>query len=102
MISLLLLSIFPILFLFNQNRNELYLNQTFLPIIIALIGTFLIYWIYKLFYKSKPKAMLATYFAVILFYSFGHVNYYLKSKFLENNELFQQGWILLLLLTIIY
>lgn len=103
MISLLFLSIFPILFLFNQNRKELYFSQTFIPIIISLAACLFLSWILQLLLKNKQKSYLLVNLSIVLFYSFGHLHNYLKNfSLVRENELFQQGWILLILLIIIY
>lgn len=103
MISLLFLSVFPILFLFNQNRKELYLNQTFGPIVFSLAVFFVLYRLLRIFLNSRQKSLLLVNLAIVIFYSFGHIQNYLnRYNVVSQNGFFQQGWVLLLVINIAY
>ena len=68
-----LFAIFPILFLFAYNIDEVLAIDLWLPISIVMVGTFILLILFKLITKNYKKAAIITSFFLILFFSFGHI-----------------------------
>ena len=68
-----LLAIFPILFLFSHNLGEASFLDIFVPMLIVLIATFLIFILLKFALKNSKKAGLITSVFLVLFFSYGHI-----------------------------
>lgn len=68
-----LFAIFPILFLFAYNIDEVPATDLLLPMLVAIIGTLILLLSLRLLTKSYNKiAIVASYF-LVLFFSYGHI-----------------------------
>lgn len=70
-----LFAIFPILFLYSQNKGELLPGELLTPAIAVLILTLpftALWFLLSLIFKSKEKAALLTSASILLFFSYGH------------------------------
>ena len=69
-----LFAVFPILFFFSHNINEVLINVTFLPIIISLfVISITLLSLIKFGLRDKNKAGILTSVIVLLFFSYGHI-----------------------------
>lgn len=68
-----LLAVFPILFLFSYNIHEAHARDLLLPIIIAIIGTAIIFLLAKLVTKDHRSSGVITFWFLVLFFSYGHI-----------------------------
>jgi len=68
-----LFAIYPILFLYSNNLEEVYLSQIFGPILISLLVTLLTLVFLIFLLKDPHKAALISSLALIIFFSYGHV-----------------------------
>lgn len=80
---------YPVLFMFAHNIKSLRISDLFLPLIVVLISTFLIFQFSNIFIKNKIRSSLITSLFVFIVLSYGHVfdflrttpiDYYLKGK----------------------
>ncbi len=70
----ILASVFPILFFYSFNRNQLNLNIIVQPLLLSLF-VFIILWVLiSLILRSWPKGSLLTTLYVIWFFSYGHLS----------------------------
>ncbi|NMC63650.1 MAG: hypothetical protein GYA55_10860 [SAR324 cluster bacterium] len=69
----LLLALYPILVLYSHNADITEISHLFVPILISLLGTFLLYYILRLILKNTDRAALLSAISVALFFSYGHV-----------------------------
>jgi hypothetical protein len=69
----LLLSIFPMLFLYVQNINETAGNQVLLPMLFSLAGSLVLWLILSLIIKSVVKAGIAVSLFLVFFFSYGRL-----------------------------
>ncbi len=69
-----LFAVFPILFLFAYNIDEVSVSDLFLPIVVVTIFTLALFFLLKLIIKSYYKSGIITSCFVILFFSYGHVS----------------------------
>ena len=69
-----LFAIFPILFLFAYNIEEVPTNDLFLPILAVTIITLALFFLIKLITKNYYKSGIITSCFVILFFSYGHIS----------------------------
>lgn len=75
-------AIYPILFLYTNNISMLKIEHTFIPILLAVIGTLVLWLIIKLVTKSRYKSAVITSIFLVLFFSYGHI-YEIISGFTE-------------------
>ncbi len=68
-----LFAVFPILFLFAYNIDEVPATDLWLPICVAIIGTLILLLSLRLITKNYNKTAIVTSFLLILFFSYGHV-----------------------------
>jgi hypothetical protein len=69
----LLFAAFPILFLYTYNIAETSLNQIWLPLIISVAATLVLWVILSLILRSLSKGGFATAIFLVLFFSYGHL-----------------------------
>ncbi len=69
-----LFAIFPILFLFSHNIEQVYFSETLLPSSITLGVTILLVLSLGLIFRDKKKAGIIVSIFLILFFSYGHVH----------------------------
>lgn len=67
-----LFAIFPILFLFSYNIEEISINEILIPTAIAIFFTFLLMSLLRFIFKDKIKTGLLVSFLILLFFSYGH------------------------------
>lgn len=72
-----LLAIYPILFLFAHNKQEVLPTVIAKPILISLAATIIIYALLRLVLKNSVKSALLVSLFLVFFFSYGH----LKSSF---------------------
>ena len=68
----ILFAIFPIIFLYSHNINEMSIDQILIPIAIALVSFFILWVILSFILKNKIKAGVAITLLAVLFFSYGH------------------------------
>jgi len=73
----LLFSLFPIISLYEANKEFLRLGQILTPIIIVVFFTFFFQIIFSLFFKSFHRGALLTSLLSFIFFSFRHLAIYL-------------------------
>lgn len=78
-----LFAVFPISFLYSHNMDEASLTDMFLPMLVIIVSTLLLFLLLKLAAKSYPRAALMTTFYLFLFFSYGHIRkeFYLGHPF---------------------
>jgi len=104
----LLLALYPILFFYSQNQSQLSLDIIFLPLVLSIISTTILWTITSLIYKNVTKGALFTFTIVAIFFSYGHISNLLKNLFIPvrhtiigpNKVLFPLIIIILSLITI--
>jgi hypothetical protein len=69
----LLFALFPILFLFAHNTQEMALGETVRPLLIVIFFTGLLWLVLSLVIRNLPKAAIVTSIFLILFFSYGHL-----------------------------
>jgi len=68
-----LFAVFPIIFLFAYNIDEVPATDLILPMLAAIIGTLILFLLLRLITKNSNKAAIVTSLLLILFFSYGHV-----------------------------
>jgi len=67
-----LFAIFPVIFLYSHNIDEVSFNTIFIPLFFSLSIMLLFWLIFILSIKNKQKAALLTFLLVFAFFSYGH------------------------------
>lgn len=67
-------AIYPILFLYSVNLEEVYLSEIFSPILFSLGITIFIFFSIKFALNDIHKVAIITTFVLIMFYSYGHIS----------------------------
>ena len=81
-----LFTLYPILFYFSNNLNEVFVKSIFFPMFLSLTFGILVYLTIYLLIKQKQNAPILTSVFLILFFSYGHiVNIFTKSFKKINN-----------------
>lgn len=68
-----LFAVFPVLFIYSTNIDEVFLEETFLPITTILVITLGAFFLTRFILKDPFKAGIITTIALIIFFSYGHV-----------------------------
>ena len=68
-----LFAVFPILYLYSRNADEVAAGEVTFPLLTALGGALLVFFILKLITKSYTRSGIVTSFVIALFYSYGTV-----------------------------
>lgn len=68
-----LFAIYPIVFIFSNNMDELFLSQIISLILLSLITTTIVYFSLKILLRDNYKAAILTSIALIIFFSYGHI-----------------------------
>lgn len=68
----ILFAIFPILFLFSHNIEQVSTNQIVIPIVVTILFTLVCWILLSLFIKNKQKAELIISVFLLWFFSYGH------------------------------
>ncbi len=97
-----LFAMFPILFFYSHNINELFINVVFMPLVAVVLFTTLLFLIFNIFLKDQNKAGILVSLFLFLFFSYGHVhntlgdiNFYLGDFILGKDKLLFPTWSLL-------
>lgn len=67
-----LFAIFPVLFLYSHNVNEVFLRWTVVPAAIVLISTFLLFVVLSYLCRNRDKAGLLVSLLMVYFFAYGH------------------------------
>ena len=67
-----LFAVFPTLFLFAYNIEEVPASDIFLPIVVAVIGTLILLLVLRLVNNNSNKIAIVTSFLLVLFFSYGY------------------------------
>lgn len=70
---ILLFAFYPIFFIYTNNLQEVYLEETLIPLGISIAVTTIFFFILNLFIKNIYKTSLIVFLALIIFFSYGHV-----------------------------
>ena len=76
-----LFGLFPVLFLYTNNINEVPFIDILPPAVVIIVGIALVFFILKLLTKDYGKSGLITSLLVILFFAYGHVSSYATAAF---------------------
>lgn len=68
-----LFAVYPILFIYSSNLEEVFFLEIIQPIFISLAITTFIFFTLKFIFKDIHKAALLTTTALIIFFSYGHI-----------------------------
>lgn len=68
-----LFAIYPALFLFSHNIEEVSFSQALITIVIMLVFTLLLLSLLKLIFKNDKKSGIVTFIFLVLFYSYSYV-----------------------------
>ncbi|MEX1052696.1 MAG: hypothetical protein WEC80_02510, partial [Patescibacteria group bacterium] len=77
----LLFAVYPILFYFNNNKNEIYLSNIFVPLAISLIFAGILFGLIFRFIKRRENAGVLTSIILLLFFSYGHLTNFLDKSY---------------------
>jgi hypothetical protein len=94
-----LFAMFPILFFYSHNINEIFIDVVFVPLITAVLFTTLLFLIFNIFLKDQHKASILVSLFLFLFFSYGHVhntlgdiNFYLGDFILGKDKILFPTW----------
>ncbi len=94
-----LLALYPVLFLFSVNADEVQFYQTIIPSILLVVSSFVVFWILRfLLNKNSAKAALLTSFFFLTFFFFGNLFNAIVYNWITS---FQQRY-LILFYTVVY
>lgn len=79
----ILLALFPVLFLFSYNKEQVENNQIILPLAILIIFTIIIWFLFTLIFKNKQKAGLFVSLFLLVNFSYGHIIFVIREFFLS-------------------
>lgn len=68
----ILIALFPVIFLYAANQNEMKVSQIFWPLVLSLAGVSILYLAISFFLKDRIKAAIVTSIWIIFFFSYGH------------------------------
>lgn len=74
----LLLGMYPFLFIWSNNKTEIDPSIVLRPLLFTLLGVILFYVLLFLVFRNPPKTSLVGSFLLILFFSYGHIYYWLR------------------------
>ena len=77
-IHIILLTIFPIIFIFSENMKELVPTDILIPLLVIVPISLIIFIILKLILKDSKKAALIVSIGLVLFFTYGHFYNILK------------------------
>ena len=76
-----LFAIFPVIFLYAKNANEIYFHHIVIPLTILLGSTLVIWFVLNIFFKSWLKSGMVISCIVLFMFSYGHIVSKLISTF---------------------
>ncbi|MHC4216437.1 MAG: hypothetical protein ACYSWP_24055 [Planctomycetota bacterium] len=88
-------AIFPVLFLYSHNVNEVLLRWTVVPAAIVLISTFLLFVVLSYLCRNKDKAGLLVSLLLVYFFAYGHFVGTVKDLAGAWKDFFVLGWVVL-------
>jgi hypothetical protein len=65
--------LYPLLFFYSHNRNELFVSDIALPLLVCVLCTAAVYGLFYLTCRNSGKAALITSLYALLFFSYGHL-----------------------------
>lgn len=68
-----LYAVFPIVYLYTHNIEEVFPQVIFLPLIVSLTMGMLLWGIFRLIFKHPQKSALLTFLVLFMIFTFGHV-----------------------------
>ena len=68
-----LFAVYPILFIYAGNLDEIFLVEILVPGLISLSTTLVVFFIFKFIFKDTHKAAFLTTLALIIFFTYGHI-----------------------------
>lgn len=68
-----LFAIFPVLFLFAENIDEVPATDLFLPMLVVIVGTLVLLLLLRLITKNYNKIAIIASSFLVLFFSYGHI-----------------------------
>lgn len=74
----LLLGLYPLLFLWANNKMEISPSIVLRPLLFTLLGISLLFGILYIFFRNPDKTALLGSFLLIFFFSYGHIYYWLR------------------------
>ena len=89
-----LVSVFPVLIIFEQNIGRINFDELILPIIILMIFSVGIYFILKYVLKNKDKSALVVTLILFVLFSYGHFYYLLNENSLEDFDISRNRYLL--------
>ena len=69
----ILFAVFPVLALYNHNKDMAQLSYLVWPLVLSILLAIFIFFILELFIKNKNKTAVITTLFLIIFFSFGHL-----------------------------
>ncbi|HSB02123.1 MAG TPA: hypothetical protein VLE49_15850, partial [Anaerolineales bacterium] len=98
------ISAYPALKLLAANQGEVGLDAGLRPLLVSVLFGAILFLILRLFLRKGHKAAFLTALWLALFFSYGHIYIYLDEKYPDANYTtwLTVGWILLLLLTLVW
>ena len=89
-----LISIFPVLMIFEQNIGRINFDELILPIIILMGFSIGIYFVLKNVLKNREKAALVITLILFVLFSYGHVYYLLNANPIEDFDISRNRYLL--------
>ena len=89
-----LFAIFPVLFLFAYNIDEVLATDLLLPILAVIALTLIVFFSLRLVTKSYTKIGIITFYFLILFFAYGYVRDLLRPLCTESFFDFSRAWFL--------
>ena len=89
-----LISIFPVLMIFEQNIGRINFDELILPIIILMGFSIGIYFVLKNVLKNREKAALVITLILFVLFSYGHLYYLLNANPIEDFDISRNRYLL--------
>ena len=95
----ILISLFPLWFLYNYNIKYVHISTTYRSLIINLVSTLLTLIIINVIVKDGHKASLIAFVGIALFFSYGHIFLFLEQLWPAIRNLYMSVfWVLVFIL----
>ena len=97
-----LFSIFPILFIFAMNSQEIKFNELILPFSIILSLTFVIVLALGIVFKNKKAVGFIVSIGFLLFFSYGHIHDLISNNFELRHFVLESVFVIFFVITVFY
>ena len=97
-----LFSIFPILFIFAMNSQEIKFNELILPFSIVLSLTFVIVLALGIVFKNKKAVGFIVSIGFLLFFSYGHIHDLISNNFEVRHFVLESVFVVFFIITVFY